>query len=296
MSTMVLKTKSSLIALIIGSLLSAAPAAQAQTMQRIAQRKALTIGYRDDAAPFSSKDANGNAQGYAVEICQSIAAKITQQSGLPSTAIRYLAVPLDQLERYVKGGNVDLFCSATSDTAARRNAMDFSAPIYIASTKILTRKKDNIKNIADLGGKSTVVIDKTTAMGAVANYAAQKGLAISEATAVGSDAAMGQLRLGWVAGYARDDVLLSLQWLSATDAADYVMLPDVVSSENIAIAHQKDDAAFGTAVRQGLADLHKSGGLTAIYNKWFTKPIAPLGKSLNLPMSATLKASLDAIK
>lgn len=295
MSFTVLNAKRAVIGLIAGSLLASAAWVQAQSLERIAQRKSLAIGYRDDAAPFSSKDASGNAVGYSVEICQGIGAKVTQQAGIPSTAIRYLAVPLDQMERYVKGNNVDLFCSATSDTVSRRKVMNFSAPIFIASTKVLTRKKDNVKSLADLGGKSVVVIDKTTAMGAVASYATQKGLAISEITAVGSDAALGQLRLGWVAGYARDDVLLSLQLAAASDAKDYAFLPDVLSTENIAIAYQKDDAALGTAVRQAMVDMHKSGGLTATYNKWFTKPIAPMGQSLNLPMSAALKAGLDSL-
>lgn len=295
MSPMLFTAKNAAIGFIAGSLLLSASFAQAQSLERIAQRKSLTIGYRDDAAPFSSKDANGNAVGYSVEICQNIATKVVQKVGQPNIGVRYLAVPLDQLERYVKGGNVDLFCSATSDTVARRGVMNFSAPIYIASTKILTRKKDNIKSVADLGGKSVVVIDKTTAIGAVTSYAARKGLAISEVSAMGSDAALGQLRLGWVAGYARDDVLLSMQWVSAADAADYTLLPDALSSENIAIAYQKDDAALGAVMRQAMSELHKSGGLAVIYNKWFTKPITANGQSLNLPMSSALKASFDAL-
>jgi glutamate/aspartate transport system substrate-binding protein len=295
MSPRFLNPNSAVIGFIAGSLLVSAALAQPQSLERIAQRKSLTIGYRDDAAPFSSKDASGNAVGYAVEICQSIAAKVAQQAGIPGTAIRYLAVPLDQMERYVKGSNVDLFCSATSDTVARRKVMNFSAPIFIASTKVLTRKKDNVKSFAVLGGKSVVVIDKTTAMGAVVSFASQKGLAISEVAAVGSDAALGQLRLGWVAGYARDDVLLSMQLAAAADAKDYALLPDALSNESIAIAYQKDDAALGTTVRQALVELHKSGGLAVIYNKWFTKAIAPMGQSLNLPMSSALKASLDAL-
>jgi glutamate/aspartate transport system substrate-binding protein len=272
------------------------PVQAQKVLERIKQRNSVTIGYRDDASPFSFKDKDGNPQGYAVELCQAIAPRLAQQAGLPGATVRYLAVQVDQIERYVKGANVDLFCSATSDTAERRKSMDFSAPVFVTSVKVLVRKQDNIKAVADLGGKTLAVIDKTTAAQTVASYATQKGLALSVAKSVGADAALGQLRLGWVVGYARDDVLLAAQLAGATDGRDYTLLAEPLASENIAIAFPPGDAVLAKAVNQSLLESYKSGTLAASYDRWFTKPIAPSGQSLNLPMPDSLKVSLERIK
>ncbi len=275
---------------------SFATAAAAQSLQRIKQRGAITIGYRDDASPFSLADKGGKPLGYAVEICQFMAGKLTAQAGLTNPAVRYLAVPMDQAERFLKAGNVDLFCSATSDTPERRKSMDFSPPIFVAATKVLVRKKDNFASVADLGGKTVAAIDKTTAMKALAGYVAKKGLAISTAKAVGPDAALGQLRMGWVAGYVRDDVLLATQLASASDADTYAVLPEALSTENIAIAMPMGDAAFQKLVAKSMAEAYSTGLIDAAYERWFTKPIPPNKQSLNLPMSADLKAAFANLK
>lgn len=270
---------------------------QAQaTLERIKLRGQVTIGYRVDAAPFSYSDKTGAATGYAVEMCQPIAAKLAAQAGVASTAIRYLAVPGDQLERYVKGSNVDLFCSATSDTAERRKSMDFSAPIYIASVKVLVRKQDKVNSFAQLGGKAVSVIDRTTASAAVSGHAAKTGVAVTLAKAVNAEAALGQLKLGWAAGYARDDVLLAVQLSNLPEAADYTTLGDVLSSENIAIGMPPGDAALKALVQQALSESAKSGQWSQTYERWFMKPVAPASQALNLPMSAALQASISALR
>ncbi len=270
--------------------------AHAQSLERIKQRGNVTMGYRDDAVPFSLKDKSGNPTGYAVEICQAIAADLAQAAGLPATALRYLAIPMDQMERYVKAANVDLFCSATSDTPERRRSMQFSPPIFFAAAKVLVRKRDNVHTVADLGGKSLVVIDKTTAVNALAAYASKAGLAVSTAKAVGADAALGQLRLGWVAGSVRDDVLLASQLAIAQDGADYTILPEALSSESIAIAFPAGDPAMDKLVAHSLAEMHKRGALLAAYDRWFMKPLPSTNRALNLPISDALKASWDALK
>lgn len=275
---------------------SFATAAAAQSLQRIKQRGAVTIGYRDDASPFSLADKSGKPVGYAIEICQFIASKLTVQAGLANQTVRYLAVPVDQVERFLKSANVDLFCSATSDTPERRKSMDFSPPIYVAATMVLVRKKDGYASVTNLGGKSVAVIDKTTAVKALEVYANAKGLAISAAKAVGADAALGQLRMGWVAGYVRDDVLLVTQLATVADADTYTVLPEPLSTEKIAIAMPMGDATFQKLVAQALAEAYTSGLIDASYERWFTKPIPPNQHALNLPMSADLKAAFGKLK
>ena len=56
----------------------------------------------------------------------------------------------------------------------------------------------------------------------------------------------------------------------------------------------KDDAAWKKLVDDALVGLMQSGELERIYEKWFLNPIPPLGHSLALPMSPSLKAAIQA--
>jgi glutamate/aspartate transport system substrate-binding protein len=56
----------------------------------------------------------------------------------------------------------------------------------------------------------------------------------------------------------------------------------------------KDDAALKKLVDETLLGLMQSGELAKIYDKWFVSPIPPANVGLDLPMSALLKAAIQA--
>ena len=55
------------------------PAAGADTLKQIKQRGEFRIGYREATEPFSFADADGNAAGYSVELCQRIGAAVKEE-------------------------------------------------------------------------------------------------------------------------------------------------------------------------------------------------------------------------
>lgn len=253
----------------------------------------INIGYRVEAAPFSLRNASGQASGYMVELCQKIAAGLRSTGGRP-LRINYVAVPSDQVVRYMSGKTVDVLCSATTDTAERRAAMSFSKPLFVAAIKVLVRNADGYTSVEQLRGQPVVVIGRTTAETIAAEQASN--LQWKTTRVLDGVAAMGQLQLGWAKGYARDDILLLTQLAQSKDPNTYRLLPEALSRENIAIAVRRDDPTLLESVNQAIAAAVKSGELDAVYAKWFTKPIAPFNRSLNLPMSAELKAELDKLR
>ena len=95
--------------------------------------------------------------------------------------------------------------------------------------------------------------------------------------------------------YARDKVLLAMQLASLSDADQYLILPERLSTEAIAIAFRKDDGEMQALVDGVIAELAVSGKARALHDKWFVGPI-PLykqRKALGIPMSPELKASLE---
>src|SRR5271155_3337362 len=70
-----------LLALPIAAIVTAyglGPAA-ARTIDRLKQDKTLRIAYRDDAPPFSFTDAIGEAAGFMVDLCRSVAKNLASE-------------------------------------------------------------------------------------------------------------------------------------------------------------------------------------------------------------------------
>ena len=270
---------------------------QAQaSFERMKTRGQITIGYREDAAPFSYLDEKKQPVGYSLEFCQAVLGKIRAQPGMSKLDVVYTSVPADGILTYVREGTVDLLCAGTSDTPERRSQMAFSQPIYYDSLGVMVRKKDNVSRLEQLKGKKIVLIKATTAASALNDYVKKTGAGWKLEEVLNGDAALSQLELGWAAGYARDKVLLAVQRASLPSPNDYAILPEQLSREVIAIAFRKDDGAMKTLVDGAIGEAIASGKAQEWYDKWFVKPI-PLNKarrSLEVPMAAELKAAFGA--
>ena len=73
----------------------AAPAlGQTGTLEKIRRDGVITLGYIENAAPFSSVDAKGEPQGYSVDLCREIARGIGVQLGLPKLETRWVALTI----------------------------------------------------------------------------------------------------------------------------------------------------------------------------------------------------------
>jgi hypothetical protein len=51
----------------------------------------------------------------------------------------------------------------------------------------------------------------------------------------------------------------------------------------------KGDPEFKRVVDDGMKRLIRSGEALALHDRWFTKPIAPQGRNLNLPINYLLR-------
>jgi ABC-type amino acid transport substrate-binding protein len=68
-------------------------AAFAGTIDTIRSAQTIRIAYRDDARPFSYKDANSTEPtGFMVDLCRAVVKKLSDQLGLPGLRIAYVSV------------------------------------------------------------------------------------------------------------------------------------------------------------------------------------------------------------
>ncbi|HEY8881058.1 MAG TPA: transporter substrate-binding domain-containing protein [Roseateles sp.] len=259
-------------------------------LDRIRVRGQINVGYREDAAPFSYLDAQGKPQGYSLEFCNAVVAQVLAQPGMSKLRVQMVSVPVDGVLKFMKSGTVDLLCSSTSDTPERRKVMAFSRPIFIDGVSIMVRKADSVTTLADLGMGPVAAIKSTTAPAALSAAAP----AIKIAPVLNGDAGVGQLKLQWAKGFARDRVLLAMQRAQLSDANEFIILPDLLSTETIAIAVPLASDDLLALANKTFADAATAGRVNAWHKRWFEEPVVLNGRSitLNLPVSAELKALL----
>ncbi len=273
-------------------LLAAMPTiASAQAWQdRVTKRGQINVGYRADAAPFSY-DMQGQAVGYAIDLCKPIVDAMIKASGRPDLRVRFIATPLDQAMRNLASGSLDLMCSNLTDTPARREQVAFSPPIFVDATRALVRRSAGVAQINQLAGKKVVTIARSTSADVIRAYGEQNKLNLTILSATDGDAALGQLKLDWAQAFVRGEVALTLQWKTSAAAAEYTLLPERLQPEPLAIAFPRGDPGMAALAQSTLKSLHSQGQLARTHERWFAQPLTGYKVALGLAVSPDLLAA-----
>lgn len=259
----------------IAFLLLAGPAAAASpTLDRIKASGTITFGYRDNAAPFSARQRNGQVRGYSVELCEKVAAAVGRALGLANLKVQWK--PLDSRTRIsdVVARNVDAECGSTTITLSRMEQVDFSVPIFVDGGSALVRAGGSAPaSVAALAGKRIAVMPATTT-----ETALRKALTVSGASATlvnvkDGNEGLAALLAGRVDAYASDRMLLAQLRMHSEKAAELAFLENDFSFEPYGLVLPRDDADFRLLVNRTLVALYKSGEIDPIFIRW----IGPYG-------------------
>lgn len=270
----------------------AAPAAADESspvLNRIAERGAIVVGYREEEFPFSYLDDQQQVQGYAWELCGRVVEAVKARLGQPALVVVPVPVTANDRMIAVRTGTIDLECAATANTPPRQRLVGFSYTTYVGTTRVLVRADSPIRGLADLNGKRVVTTQGSGSERYVKTAVALRGAEIGFATAGGHAESIAMLDAGKADAFVLDDTTLAALKASAPDPAKYRILDDNLSIESYALMLKREDKVFKQLVDDTLAELMKSGELEKIYNKWFVSPISPKGINLQLPMSEMLK-------
>ena len=233
----------------------------------------ITLGYIDAAAPFSYADANGEPQGYSVDLCRAVADGIAEQLGRRQLKQRWVKLTIQNRIEAVRKRQVDLECSTATWTLGRQKRVDFSLITFLDGSTVMTRLGQGVRKLGDLSGRKIAVIRGTTTEAALRG-ALTRGLVTAEVVPVRNrDEGLQQLRAGDVDGLASDRVTLIgiVAQRAAGDA--FSLLDEDFSIEQYALMLPRGDADFRIAVNRPLARLYRSGDIRGVYDHW----LGPLG-------------------
>jgi len=222
----------------------------AAELEEILKRGKLIVAVKDNLRPLGYADAQGNLQGFEIDIAKNLAQELLGDRNA------VIFQPVSNLERIpvLLDGKVDLVIARVSNTSSRSRLVDFSNFYYLDGTSIVTKNpnlslplRENRK-IAVLERSGTIAILRSELPNAqlvgVKSY--QEALALLEAE--GAD------------GFAADDSVLA-GWLQ--DYPQYRLLPIALSGEPLCVVMPKglQYDSLRRKVNQAIARWRTSGWL-----------------------------------
>ena len=266
-------------------------AAQADTLGKIKDAGAVTMGVRESSGALSYTLGDGKYVGYHVEICERVIKAIQKQLGLTVLVTRYQPVTSQNRIPLVQNGTVDIECGSTTNNTARQRDVSFAVTTYVEEVRIATKANSGITGIAQLNGRKVATTTGTTSVQTLRKNERASGMNFDEV--YGKDHADSFLLMesGRADAFVMDGQILAGLISKAKNPAEFKIVGEVLSVEPIAIMFRKDDPEFKKEVDAAIIGMMKSGELAKLYDKWFLQPIPPANTKVGLPVSEATKAA-----
>lgn len=264
------RTPSILLAVFLCICATAAIAQPAGTMQRIAETKSITLGYRLDAVPLSYLTPDGVPAGYAIDLCRRVVASLQQQMQLPTLSQRWVPVTSANRVQKVVDGEVDLECGTTSITLGRMAQVDFSSPIYVDGSTFLSLHGGS-RRLSDMAGKRIGVLQGSTTEARLREVLARRAIAVQIIQLGDERNAVQALVAGEIDALANDRLtLIGRIMLAQPEGATFSLAEEVFSLEPYALM-MRHDVAMRAAVNRALARIYASPVIDELYRTWLGK-------------------------
>jgi glutamate/aspartate transport system substrate-binding protein len=257
------------------------------TLRRIRETGTLLVGVRESSVPFSFVDAQGQPQGYSVDLCNRIADAIKSELKLARLETRYVPVTSANRIAFVKDGKVDLECGSTTNTKDRQKDVAFAYTTFVAGIKMLARKSSNVTGVEDLRGKTIVVTKGTTSEKMMRQLDDERTLHLNIVESPDHNQSFRMVAEDKAVAFPMDDVLLYGLISKSGKPDDFAVVGRYLSVEPYGIMLRRDEPAFEKLVNRALNEMFQSGEARKLYAKWFAT------RDLTVPMNQYLKEAFQ---
>lgn len=254
-----------LLALTLAITLTAGTVA-AQTIERIRDTGKITIGFRVDAAPLSFADAEGRPAGYTPLLCDRLAQAMADQ--LDMTELKASFVPVTTSDRFdrIAKGEIDILCGAATVTLERQKIVDFSIPVYVDGTSVITRRGAGA-HLSDLAGKTIGFRADTTTEQAVLNSFQGAGLEARFERFTDHKAGFKALNNGTLDAYFADQSILIFNYLAGKMAERFQLMDEILTLEKQALALPRGDSDFRLLIDTLLSEMYADGTINRVFHQ-----------------------------
>lgn len=219
----------------------------------------LTMSTNAEFEPFEYKE-DGNIVGIDVEIANKIAEKLNLELNINDVAF-------DSLIMELQTNKCDFVAAGMTVTPDREKNVDFSEPYFNASQAIIVPTGSDIKSPEDLNGKTVGVQQGTTGDTYCTNEDGSSEVKVGSVKRYNKGAdAISDLISGRIDAVVIDDFPATKFIQKNPDKI--VKLDDSLTTEEYAIAVQKDNTALLEQINSVLNEMKSSGELDQIIDNY----------------------------
>ena len=269
----------------LATLLASSLAHADDLLQRVQQKKQITIATEAHFAPFESVE-NGKIVGYGADLMTYVL------KDLPEVKVKQLDLPFQGILPGLDTGKFDFVVTSVTVNKARFEQFAFTVPIAESTVALLKRgNDDSISSLNDLNGKVVGSQSGSGQLQVLQAYdqklkdAGQPGLkAIREY--VSFDEAYADLALGRLDGVAQS--LSNLGPLIKSRPGVFSTLSDMLGPQTYYGWVGRKDADSASLVKlfsDGIARANRDGTMKALQEKWF-------GFTMDVPADAMPEPSI----
>jgi polar amino acid transport system substrate-binding protein len=244
----------------LASLAAQARPAYADQLADIKHKGELVCGVLATDEPMSFVDPQTRTIiGYDVDLCRVVARKIGVTATIKQVAV---AARIPELQQ----GRVDILSATLTHTREREAVIAFSLTTFVTGQKVMVRRESGITTLAQLAGKKVV-----TVKGGTQEPNIRKAVpTVDVVTFETAPQALVALQQHKAVGFVNDEVSLYDAYAKLGPAQkDYVILPQSISTEAVALGLRKDEPALKAAVDGALREFEASGEAEKVFLKWF---------------------------
>jgi general L-amino acid transport system substrate-binding protein len=274
-------TRTVALALLATTLLAPAAARAGKTLDAVRQRGAVVCGVNTSAPGFSAADSQGRWQGLDVDMCRAVAAAVLRDA----SKVRF--VPLNSQQRFaaLQAGEIDILSRNTTWTLTRDASLGivFTGINYFDGQGFMVPKRLKIDSAKKLGGATVCVQAGTTSEKNVADFFQSNGLKYKTVVFDTAEAITSAFFSGRCQAYTTDMSDLAGARTKVANAADYVILPEVVSKEPLGPSVRRGDDEWFQIVRwtlYGMLEAEEAGLTQANVDKQRTDSKDPVVQRL----------------
>lgn len=248
------------ITAVTAAMLGLSTAAHADQLDDIKKKGELVVGVLGTDEPNSFIDPKTREIiGYEVDLAQAVAKKLGVKLKLKQLAV---AARIPELQQ----GHVDILAASLTHNKEREAVIDFSLTTFVTGQRVLVKKDSGIKNVAELAGKKVV-----TVKGGTQEPNIRKAVgAVDVVTFETAPQAFQALQQGKGVGFVNDEIsLIDQHGKLGAAQAQYVILPQNISIEPLALGLRKGETKLKAVVDDTLRELEKSGDAQKLFVKWY---------------------------
>ena len=224
---------------------AAATSAQAQDEGVLGEIKArdslLCTGHNGSYLGFAEVDAQGEWQGFDIEMCRALATAIL---GSPDKA---QIIPISWAQRFpaIQSGDIDVIIKVTGWTMTRDTelGLQYSRPYFIGPFYVMSRSDLGAESISDLEGGVFCVNAGTTVERVLADYMETNGIEYQPLAFEKGEELRAALYAGRCDAIAGFGPFLSSTRVNAPNPDDFTIIGDVIKlePEGIVVRQGEDD-------------------------------------------------------